>query len=185
MKADVARSQRRLDSPAVSSVVHSVQDQSCAAKNGGCAAPCSGEAAMPFGEPPPALGAPAAWPSSAAPAGPYGDRPATSPVAPPNSGLRMPGTRRVIVPPASDSPAMIPGSRGADVAPAETYQDSSAAADDGELGLEADAAHGFLGEHNLHSPLEWTCLEEMATAVKVVVELARIWGERGAGFQPA
>jgi tripeptide aminopeptidase len=36
------------------------------------------------------------------------------------------------------------------------------------------------GEHNLHSPLEWTCLEEMATAVKVLVELARIWGaERG------
>ena len=34
------------------------------------------------------------------------------------------------------------------------------------------------GEHNLHSPLEWTCLEEMATAVKVVVELAKIWAER-------
>jgi tripeptide aminopeptidase len=33
------------------------------------------------------------------------------------------------------------------------------------------------GEHNLHSPLEWTCLEEMATAVKVVVELAKTWGE--------
>jgi tripeptide aminopeptidase len=33
------------------------------------------------------------------------------------------------------------------------------------------------GEHNLHSPLEWTCLEEMATAVKVLVELAKIWGE--------
>jgi tripeptide aminopeptidase len=32
------------------------------------------------------------------------------------------------------------------------------------------------GEHNLHSPLEWTCLEEMATAVKVLVELAREWG---------
>jgi tripeptide aminopeptidase len=32
------------------------------------------------------------------------------------------------------------------------------------------------GEHNLHSPLEWTCLEEMATAVKVLVELAQIWG---------
>ena len=32
------------------------------------------------------------------------------------------------------------------------------------------------GEHNLHSPLEWTCLEEMAMAVKVVVELAKIWG---------
>ena len=34
------------------------------------------------------------------------------------------------------------------------------------------------GEHNLHSPLELTCLEEMATAVNVVVELAKIWGEQ-------
>ena len=34
--------------------------------------------------------------------------------------------------------------------------------------------------HNLHSPLEWTCLEEMATAVKVLVELAKIWGAAGA-----
>jgi tripeptide aminopeptidase len=33
------------------------------------------------------------------------------------------------------------------------------------------------GEHNIHSPLEWTCLEEMATAVRVLIELARIWGE--------
>jgi tripeptide aminopeptidase len=33
------------------------------------------------------------------------------------------------------------------------------------------------GEHNLHSPLEWTCVEEMATAVRVLVELARVWGE--------
>jgi tripeptide aminopeptidase len=32
------------------------------------------------------------------------------------------------------------------------------------------------GEHNIHSPLEWTCLEEMATAVRVLVELARVWG---------
>jgi tripeptide aminopeptidase len=31
------------------------------------------------------------------------------------------------------------------------------------------------GEHNLHSPLEWTCLEEMATAVKVLVELTQVW----------
>lgn len=34
------------------------------------------------------------------------------------------------------------------------------------------------GEHNLHSPLEWTCLEEMATAVRVLVELAQLWGEQ-------
>jgi tripeptide aminopeptidase len=33
------------------------------------------------------------------------------------------------------------------------------------------------GEHNIHSPLEWTCLEEMAAAVRVLVELARVWGE--------
>jgi len=33
------------------------------------------------------------------------------------------------------------------------------------------------GEHNLHSPLEWTSLEEMATAVKVLIELARVWRE--------
>jgi tripeptide aminopeptidase len=32
------------------------------------------------------------------------------------------------------------------------------------------------GEHNLHSPLEWTCLEEMQTAVKVLVELSQVWG---------
>jgi tripeptide aminopeptidase len=36
------------------------------------------------------------------------------------------------------------------------------------------------GEHNLHSPLEWTCLEEMETAVRVLVELARVWGEERA-----
>jgi tripeptide aminopeptidase len=33
------------------------------------------------------------------------------------------------------------------------------------------------GEHNLHSPLEWTCVEEMATAVRVLVELAQVWAE--------
>jgi tripeptide aminopeptidase len=33
------------------------------------------------------------------------------------------------------------------------------------------------GEHNFHSPLEWTCLQEMATAVRVLVELAQVWGE--------
>jgi tripeptide aminopeptidase len=33
------------------------------------------------------------------------------------------------------------------------------------------------GEHNFHSPLEWTCLEEMETAVRVLVELAKAWGE--------
>jgi tripeptide aminopeptidase len=33
------------------------------------------------------------------------------------------------------------------------------------------------GEHNLHSPLEWTCVEEMRTAVSVLLELAKKWGE--------
>jgi tripeptide aminopeptidase len=33
------------------------------------------------------------------------------------------------------------------------------------------------GEHNLHSPLEWTCLEEMQTAVSVLLHLAKVWGE--------
>lgn len=32
-------------------------------------------------------------------------------------------------------------------------------------------------EHNPHSPLEWTCLEEMETAVRVLVELAQVWGK--------
>jgi tripeptide aminopeptidase len=35
------------------------------------------------------------------------------------------------------------------------------------------------GEHNPHSPLEWTCLEEMQTAVRVLVELAQVWGGAG------
>lgn len=34
------------------------------------------------------------------------------------------------------------------------------------------------GEHNPHSPLEWTCLEEMETAVRTLVELAQVWAER-------
>lgn len=36
------------------------------------------------------------------------------------------------------------------------------------------------GEHNPHSPLEWTCLEEMESAVKVLVELAQLWGNEKA-----
>ena len=35
------------------------------------------------------------------------------------------------------------------------------------------------GEHNLHSPLEWTCLQEMETAVRVLVELAQVWAAGG------
>jgi tripeptide aminopeptidase len=33
------------------------------------------------------------------------------------------------------------------------------------------------GEHNLHSPLEWTCVEEMSMAVRVLVELAQVWAQ--------
>jgi tripeptide aminopeptidase len=33
------------------------------------------------------------------------------------------------------------------------------------------------GEHNPHSPLEWTCLEEMQSAVRVLVELAQVWAK--------
>lgn len=34
------------------------------------------------------------------------------------------------------------------------------------------------GEHNPHSPLEWTCLEEMEAAVKVLLELVQVWASR-------
>lgn len=34
------------------------------------------------------------------------------------------------------------------------------------------------GEHNPHSPLEWTCLEEMEQAVQVLVELVQVWGKQ-------
>lgn len=33
------------------------------------------------------------------------------------------------------------------------------------------------GQHNLHSPLEWVCLEEMELARQVVVELVRLWAD--------
>ncbi len=36
------------------------------------------------------------------------------------------------------------------------------------------------GMHNFHSPLEFACLEEMETAVKVLIELARLWGHEPA-----
>jgi tripeptide aminopeptidase len=31
------------------------------------------------------------------------------------------------------------------------------------------------GQHNLHSRLEWACLDEMVQAVEVVIELAKVW----------
>ena len=36
------------------------------------------------------------------------------------------------------------------------------------------------GMHNFHSPLEFACLEQMESAVKVLVELARLWGKERA-----
>jgi tripeptide aminopeptidase len=33
------------------------------------------------------------------------------------------------------------------------------------------------GEHNPHSPLEWTCLEELTAAVEHLVELVQVWAE--------
>jgi tripeptide aminopeptidase len=35
------------------------------------------------------------------------------------------------------------------------------------------------GEHNPHSPLEWTSLEDMTAAVKVLVELVQVWASSG------
>jgi tripeptide aminopeptidase len=34
------------------------------------------------------------------------------------------------------------------------------------------------GEHNPHSPLEWTCLAEMEQAVQVLIELAQVWATK-------
>jgi tripeptide aminopeptidase len=34
------------------------------------------------------------------------------------------------------------------------------------------------GEHNFHSPLEWTCLEEMESCVSVCLELVQVWAGR-------
>jgi tripeptide aminopeptidase len=34
-------------------------------------------------------------------------------------------------------------------------------------------------EHNPHSPLEWCCLEEMADAVAMLVELTAVWARGG------
>lgn len=36
------------------------------------------------------------------------------------------------------------------------------------------------GQHNVHSPLEWTSVEQMQTAADVLVELAKLWGKEKA-----
>jgi len=38
----------------------------------------------------------------------------------------------------------------------------------------------FAGMHNYHSPLEYACVEEMEAAVRVLIELARLWGRERA-----
>lgn len=45
-----------------------------------------------------------------------------------------------------------------------------------ELGL--PAPNLSTGEHTPHSPLEWTCLEEMELAVDLLMELAAVWAEQ-------
>ncbi len=44
-----------------------------------------------------------------------------------------------------------------------------------ELGL--PSPNLSTGEHSPHSPLEWTCLEEMVGAVEWLVKLAEVWAE--------
>jgi tripeptide aminopeptidase len=39
------------------------------------------------------------------------------------------------------------------------------------------------GEHTPHSPLEWTCLEEMEAAVRVLEELVQVWTGRSVSFE--
>ena len=36
------------------------------------------------------------------------------------------------------------------------------------------------GMHNFHSPLEFACLEQMESAVKMLTELAQLWGKEKA-----
>ncbi len=36
----------------------------------------------------------------------------------------------------------------------------------------------FAGEHTFHSRLEWVSVQEMELAVRVIVELCRVWEEK-------
>jgi tripeptide aminopeptidase len=36
----------------------------------------------------------------------------------------------------------------------------------------------FAGEQNFHSRLEWVSAQDMAKAVEVIVELAKVWEEQ-------
>lgn len=37
----------------------------------------------------------------------------------------------------------------------------------------------FAGQHNIHSRLEWTSAEDMAASARTIVELCRVWEEKG------
>jgi tripeptide aminopeptidase len=37
----------------------------------------------------------------------------------------------------------------------------------------------FAGEHNFHSRLEWVSVQDMEKAVEVIVQLSRVWEEKG------
>jgi tripeptide aminopeptidase len=43
----------------------------------------------------------------------------------------------------------------------------------------------FAGEHNFHSRLEWVSAQDLDRAAAVIVELCRVWEERGAARQNA
>ncbi len=49
-----------------------------------------------------------------------------------------------------------------------------------ELGL--PTPNLFCGGHNAHGPLEWVAVQDMELAVKMCVELARLWEKKGAGY---
>jgi tripeptide aminopeptidase len=36
----------------------------------------------------------------------------------------------------------------------------------------------FAGQHNIHSRLEWTSVQDMEKAVQVIVALCQVWAER-------
>ena len=36
------------------------------------------------------------------------------------------------------------------------------------------------GQHNIHSPLEWACLDEMMAACEVGIEIVKLWGKEEA-----
>lgn len=35
----------------------------------------------------------------------------------------------------------------------------------------------FAGQHNIHSRLEWTSVQDMNAAVAVILELCKVWAE--------